>query len=54
MKARRLVVHGHEDNVPADAARTRGAVAGEAVANLVKASKLLEVDVQQLAGASRS
>lgn len=44
-----MVVHGHEDEVPADAARTPSAVAGDTVADLVEAPRLLDVDVQQLA-----
>lgn len=46
-----VVIHGHEDVLPADVARTLGAVAGDAVADLVEAAELLDVDVQQFAGA---
>ncbi|MCY1236343.1 hypothetical protein D9M72_489930 [compost metagenome] len=45
-----MVVHGHEDEVPADAAGALAAVAGDAMADLVEAPQLLDVNVQQLAG----
>ena len=44
-----VVVHGHEDEVPADVSRPLGTVTGDAMADLVKTPELLDVDVQQLA-----
>ena len=43
-----MVIHGNEDVVPLDVAGALAAVASDAMACLVKASELLDVDVQQL------
>lgn len=44
-----MVVHGHEDVLPADVASALSAIAGDPVSNPVEAAELLDVDVQQLA-----
>ena len=45
-----VVVHGHKDVVPADPSPALGAIAGDAVTDLLEAPELLDVDVQQLTG----
>jgi hypothetical protein len=51
----RGIVDCDVDELPADGSRTAGlAVAGNAVADLVEAAELLDVDVDQFAGCSRS
>lgn len=46
-----VVVHGDEHVLPPDVASAPGAIARDAVAHLVEAPELLDVDVQQLAWA---
>ena len=49
-----MVVDGHVEELPSGAAGFILRVAGDAVAGLVDAGQLLDVDVQQVSGASRS
>ena len=50
----RGVVEADVDELPAGAAALAGALAGDAVADLLEAAELLDVEVDQLAGAGRA